>query len=237
VFANSTSSVAACAVWSFSLLSNWTIAVAAESDIPLFVAGLPIQPCTSDVTSTAINAPAWLTENVPTAPPTVGSVAKVTPYSLHAAVTGASANSPGVVTRLAYTRNTACDTWAAVVPAGNCDKSNCSRAVYPPPTSRFEIAPLLAAGTALFTWASATRVACAPQAGAVARHADTAGNTARQARSLSRDRSFSERSTLRPIHKPQLPSQRFLLDDARCHWSCPEPLQCVGEADLEAFPF
>jgi hypothetical protein len=57
------------------LLSSWTIAVPAESDSPLFVDGLLIHPCTSDVTSTARNAPAWLTENVPAALPTVGSFA------------------------------------------------------------------------------------------------------------------------------------------------------------------
>jgi hypothetical protein len=67
--------VAACEVWSFSLLSNWTIAVPADSASPLFVDGLAIQPCTTEVTSTAMNAPAWLTENTPAGLPMEGSVA------------------------------------------------------------------------------------------------------------------------------------------------------------------
>jgi hypothetical protein len=57
------------------LLSNWTIAVPAESATPLFDAGLPIQPCTSAVTSSATNAPAWLTEKTPDVLPIAGSVA------------------------------------------------------------------------------------------------------------------------------------------------------------------
>jgi hypothetical protein len=57
------------------LLSNWTIAVPAESASPLLVAGLAIQLCTSEVTSMAMNAPAWLTENTPAGPAMDGSVA------------------------------------------------------------------------------------------------------------------------------------------------------------------
>src|ERR1035437_9899278 len=96
---SSISSVAACAVWSFSLLSNVAIAVPAVSAIPLFVAGLPIQPCTSDVTSTARNAPAWLTEKSPAALPTglhTPAIPRATPSpesSPPAAVTGRTATA------------------------------------------------------------------------------------------------------------------------------------------------
>jgi hypothetical protein len=41
----------------------------------LFVAGELIHPCTSAVTSSATNAPAWLTVNTPAALPIAGSVA------------------------------------------------------------------------------------------------------------------------------------------------------------------
>jgi len=57
------------------LLSNWAIAVPAESARPLLVDGLAIQPCTSAVTSMATNAPAWLTEKTPVGAPMEGSVA------------------------------------------------------------------------------------------------------------------------------------------------------------------
>jgi hypothetical protein len=57
------------------LLSNCTIAVPAESARPLLVAGELIHPCTSAVTSTATNAPAWLTEKTPAVLPIAGSVA------------------------------------------------------------------------------------------------------------------------------------------------------------------
>jgi hypothetical protein len=57
------------------LLSNCTIAVPAESASPLFVAGELIHPCTIAVTSTATNAPAWLTGKTPAALPIAGSVA------------------------------------------------------------------------------------------------------------------------------------------------------------------
>jgi hypothetical protein len=53
--------------------------------------------------------------------------------------------------RLQYSLSVARDTCAAVVPAGSVERSNCSNAVYPPPTFKFEIAPLFAAGSALFT--------------------------------------------------------------------------------------
>jgi hypothetical protein len=101
-------------------------------------------------------------------------LAKVTLYSLHAAVTGAREIAPGVVTRLAYSRRTARDTCADVVPDGSIDRSNCKSEVYPPPTFKLEIVPLFTAGMAPFTCASATSVASEPHAVTVPRLAHTA---------------------------------------------------------------
>src|ERR1700710_1078705 len=76
--------------------------------------------------------------------------------------------------RLQYSLSVARDTCAAVVPAGSIERSNCSSAVYPPPTFKFEIAPLFTPGRPLFTWASATRVASTAKDGKPA--ADTAAS-------------------------------------------------------------
>jgi hypothetical protein len=78
-------------------------------------------------------------------------VANVTLYSPQAAFTGCTLTNPAVSMRLQYSLNVARDTCAAVVPLGSVDKSNCISAVYPPPTFKFEIAPLFTAGRALFT--------------------------------------------------------------------------------------
>src|SRR5262249_53364626 len=78
--------------------------------------------------------------------------------------TGCTLTNPGVSARLQYSRSTARDTWAAVVPAGTVPRSNCNSVVYPPPTFRFDRAPLFAAGLAEFTWASATSVASTAEA-------------------------------------------------------------------------
>jgi hypothetical protein len=65
-----------------------------------------------------------------------------------------------------------------------------------------EIAPLFTAGMAMFTCASATRIACAAQAGLAAENAPTPSQTATPAHSLSNGRSLSARPTPRPIHWP-----------------------------------
>jgi hypothetical protein len=111
------------------LLSNCTTAEPADSAIPLLLAGFAIQPCTIAVTSTATKSPAPLTWKTPAVLPTAGSVAYVTLYSPHALATGAKLTAPAVVTRFAYSRNTARETCDAVVPAGSSDRSNCSSAV------------------------------------------------------------------------------------------------------------
>jgi hypothetical protein len=133
------------------LLSNCTTAVPAVSANPLFVAGEFTHPCTSIVTSTATYAPAWFTETTWAEFPRDGNVAYVTLYSPHASLTGCTLTSPPVSIRLQYSRSVARDTCVAVVPAGSVDRSNCSSAVYPPPTFKFEMAPLFTAGRALFT--------------------------------------------------------------------------------------
>jgi hypothetical protein len=148
------------------LLSNCTAAVAAVKANPKFVAGAVIHPCTSAVTSTVTYAPAWLTENTCEALCSEGSVAYVTLYSPHAPPSVCTLTNPAVSARLQYNRSTARDTCAAVVPVGNTPRSNCSSAVYPPPTFKFEIAPLLTAGSALFTCVSATSVGSTANAGA-----------------------------------------------------------------------
>jgi hypothetical protein len=133
------------------LLSNCTMAVPAVSAIPWFVAGAKIHPCTIAVTSTAMYVPAWLTENTCAALPSEGNVAYVTLYSPHAPPTGCTLTSPAVSIRLQYIRSVARETCPAVVPTGRFDRLNCNNVVYPPPTFRFEIAPLFTPGRALFT--------------------------------------------------------------------------------------
>jgi hypothetical protein len=156
------------------LLSNCTTAAPDVSATPLFVAGAITHPCTSAVTSTATYAPAWLTETVCAAVPNKGSVANVTVDSPHAPFTGCKLTDPAVSTRLQYSRSVAREICAAVVPVGSVERSNCSSAVYPPPTFKLEIPPLFTPGRALFTWASATSVASTANAGKAA--ADNAAN-------------------------------------------------------------
>jgi hypothetical protein len=89
-------------------------------------------------------------------------VANVTVSSLQLLVTGWTLTVPGASTRFAYTTSTAREICEGVVPAGSRLRSNCSRPVYPLPMSTFEIPPLLTAGSAALTCASATSLACAP---------------------------------------------------------------------------
>jgi hypothetical protein len=66
---------ATCAVSSFSLASNSTLAAAELSARPKLVAGVVTQPCTSEVTSTEIKVPGVLGVNVVKLLPTVGAFA------------------------------------------------------------------------------------------------------------------------------------------------------------------
>jgi hypothetical protein len=81
--------------------------------------------------------------------------------------------------------------WLAVVPEGNTPRSNCTSAVYPPPTFKLLRAPEFTVGRALDTCVSATSVACTAHARALA----TASSS-----------TASARPTLQP---PNLPLTRF----------------------------
>jgi hypothetical protein len=68
------SRLAACAVSSFSLESNWTMAPVDTSANPSFVDGALIHPCTAAVTSRVTNCPDEEICRLPTLAPKAGSV-------------------------------------------------------------------------------------------------------------------------------------------------------------------
>jgi hypothetical protein len=107
----------------------------------LLLEGVFSHACTCAVTSTETNCPDVETARVPIELPVAGDVAEVTLYSPQAAVTGETVTDPAAFTRLTKTVSVACDTWAAVVPAGSEDRSNWRNVVSPLPTYRFESAP------------------------------------------------------------------------------------------------
>jgi hypothetical protein len=149
------------------LLSNCTAvpdpAVAASAS-PKFDAGLLTHPCTADVTSNVTNSPAPVTVAVCTVAPSPGIVAYVTADSVHAPPTICTCTAPGTSARLQYTRSVALVICAAVVPAGSILRSNCTNAVYTPPTFKLLRFPALTVGCALDTCASPTSVASCPHA-------------------------------------------------------------------------
>ncbi len=154
----------ACAVSSFSLLSNCTnVPTPAVSANPLFADDPLTHPCTTPVTSNVTNSPAAPTWDVATTGPSGGSFAYVTPSSVQAPPSVWMLTGPAASARLQYNRSVALVICAAVVPAGNTPRSNCTSAVYTPPASRLLSVPALTPGCALETCASPNSVACCAQ--------------------------------------------------------------------------
>jgi hypothetical protein len=162
------SRVAAWPVSSFSLLSSSRLAEPEESAKPKLVAGVAIQPCTSDVTSNVTYWPAAEAMKIPVAAPMAGMDASVTDDSLQAEVTDERVTDPAALTRFTKSVSVACEIWLAVVPAGSVLRSNCNRAVLPLPTYRFERVPKFVAGRAVLMLASPIKATCVAWAVAVA---------------------------------------------------------------------
>src|ERR1700733_14636550 len=79
--ARAISSSGECAVWSFSLLSNWRTGEAAGRTRPLLLDGEVTQDWTAEVTSRVMNSPGAGTSAEPMDEPVAGRVLKVTLYS------------------------------------------------------------------------------------------------------------------------------------------------------------